>query len=439
MPQLVPYLRHLMVLREIARRGSVSAAARAIHLSQPAVTQSLRTLEHALGAQLFERSSRGVRPSALGQLYLARVERALQQLREGLVEAQRGRGAGADPLRPVTAAQLEALVAVAEAGAFGRAARARGRARATLHRAARQLERVLEVPLFEPTSHGVRPTREAERIARRVRLAAAELEQARAELASAAGAERGATVIGAMPLARSVIVPEAVLACAAQRPWHRIAILDGTYESLLGALQQGRADVLVGAMRETTPVDVVQEALFDDPLAIIVRAGHPLDELSAGGTRAVPADELTRYAWIAPRAGSPLRGQFDRLFAGIETPGPALPIECNSLVTARALLLASDRAMLLSAHQVHYELAAGVLRALPHPAGRVTRAIGLTTRRDWQPTAAQAAVIAALRAAALRHAGAAVTLSGMAGPSAAVPSPARRAAGRRGEKVPRAG
>ena len=58
-------------------------------------------------------------------------------------------------------------------------------------------------------------------------------------------------------------------------------------------------------------------------------------------------------------------------------PLPTTPIECNSLIAARALLLESDRIMLLSAHQIHYELKAGLLVALPHPAGNVVRPIGL--------------------------------------------------------------
>ena len=73
------------------------------------------------------------------------------------------------------------------------------------------------------------------------------------------------------------------------------------------------------------------------------------------------------------------------------------PIECNSLVAARALLLESDRVMLLSAHQIHYELEAGLLVALPHPAGDVERPIGLTMRHDWHPTDSQRALLDIVR------------------------------------------
>jgi len=98
-----------------------------------------------------------------------------------------------------------------------------------------------------------------------------------------------------------------------------------------------------------------------------------------------------------PRAGSPLRRQFNELFARAGLPPPASSIECNSLVASRAFLIDSDRVMLLSAHQFQQDLDAGLLACLPHPHGRVVRAIGLTTRRDWRPTDEQLEPLESLR------------------------------------------
>lgn len=395
----IPNLRHLSVFCAVARLGSVSAAARAAHLSQPAVTQAVGSLEDDFGSALFARTPQGMEMTEAGRLCAVRVASALQRLEAAVAAAApqlQPRG-GAGVIHGITARQLQALVAAIDAEGFGPAARLLGMTRATIQRAARELEQRIGVVLFEATSHGLRPTREALRLGLQVQLAVAELAQARAEVAAAAGAESGHTAIGAMPLGRSFIVPETVLHFAARRPRHRISILDGPYEILLDALRRGRADVLVGALREQIPADVLQEHLFDDPLAIIVRRGHPLEKMSGGGRRAPPAEALVRFAWIAPRTGSPLRRHFERLFSGTSAPPPAAAIECNSLIAARALLLRSDRAMLLSEQQAHHELAAGELVALPHPAGRVVRAIGLTLRRDWRPTAAQAELLDTLR------------------------------------------
>jgi DNA-binding transcriptional LysR family regulator len=85
------------------------------------------------------------------------------------------------------------------------------------------------------------------------------------------------------------------------------------------------------------------------------------------------------------------------LFQAAGLPVPIGAVECNSWVAARSLLLASDRLMLLSARQVHQELEAGLLAVLPHPAGEVTRDIGLTLRRGWRPTASQDSLLEELR------------------------------------------
>jgi LysR family transcriptional regulator, regulator for genes of the gallate degradation pathway len=376
-------LRHLHTFGEVARLGSVSAAARAVHISQPAVTQAVAGVERYFGAALLTRSNSGVALTPAGELCARRIERAISHLRNF----------DSDATRLMRSAHLNALAAVVEHRNFSLAARAQHMSQPSVHRAARELERLIGVPLFEKTSFGITPTREAEKLARRARLAFAEIAQARAEVHALSGGESGRTVIGAMPLARSFLVPTALLEFTQQFPEHHVAIVEGTYEHLLAALRCGDADFLIGALRNPAPVaDVVQEHLFDDPLAIIVRAEHPLV-----ARKRVTVAALSRYPWIVPRADTPLRAHFNRMFTSAGLPVPTRAIECNSLIAARALLLESDRIMLLSAHQIHYELAAGLLVTLPHPAGDVERPIGLTMRHDWHPTVSQRTLLDIVR------------------------------------------
>ena len=51
----------LRVLAAVARHGSVTAAARELHYSQPSVSHHLAKLEAETGAQLLQRVGRGVR------------------------------------------------------------------------------------------------------------------------------------------------------------------------------------------------------------------------------------------------------------------------------------------------------------------------------------------------------------------------------------------
>ena len=392
----VPNLRHLQAFVEVVALGSINAAALRMHLTQSAVTQAIAAVERYFGASLFTRTSTGMHLTAAGTVCSERIERALTQLREAIEELGRAKLAPRERdqlFRHVTAAQLTSLIKLVEFRNFTHAARALGVSQPTIHRAARTLERSLQASLFEKTSYGVVPTREAEKLSQRSHRAFVEIFQARADVDALRGRGSGNTVIGAMPLARSFLVPKALIQFAREHAEHSVAIMEGTYEHLLTALQAGHADFLIGALRELRPgTDILQEHLFDDALSIVMRAQHPLAK-----RRKLSAADLTSYPWIAPRASSPLRAHFDALFTKLGVASPRSSIECNSLIAARALLMESDHLMLSSMNQVHYELQAGMLVALPHPAGKIVRGIGLTVRRDWRPTQAQARLLAILR------------------------------------------
>jgi DNA-binding transcriptional LysR family regulator len=63
----------LRVIDAVARHGSVTAAARELHYSQPSVTHHLARLEAETGAQLLQRVGRGIRITAAGQLLAERA------------------------------------------------------------------------------------------------------------------------------------------------------------------------------------------------------------------------------------------------------------------------------------------------------------------------------------------------------------------------------
>ncbi|WP_108659843.1 pca operon transcription factor PcaQ [Acuticoccus kandeliae] len=77
-------LRHLEVLVEVARHRSVSRAAEALNLSQPAVTRTMRELEAICGTSLVERDGRGIRLTASGEIFLRHGGASLAALRGGL-------------------------------------------------------------------------------------------------------------------------------------------------------------------------------------------------------------------------------------------------------------------------------------------------------------------------------------------------------------------
>lgn len=72
----VPTLRQLRTFLAVIEAGSVSAGARALHLTQPAASQQLRDLERTLSVRLLDRAGGKVIPTAAGQALVDPARRA---------------------------------------------------------------------------------------------------------------------------------------------------------------------------------------------------------------------------------------------------------------------------------------------------------------------------------------------------------------------------
>ncbi len=83
------HLRHITV---VAERGSLRAAARHLGIAQPAITRSIREVEHELGVALFERRPRGVVLTPMGQVFLRRAAVIQNELRLAADEIAQMRG-----------------------------------------------------------------------------------------------------------------------------------------------------------------------------------------------------------------------------------------------------------------------------------------------------------------------------------------------------------
>lgn len=378
-------LRHLRALDVIIQHGRMRAAADAVSLSQPALTQGLARLERQLGTVLFERRTDGVVPTVAGAKMAARAVRASDHLghaARGIAKGGARAFARAEQL--MTATQLRALIALADGGSFVAAAAATGLSEPSLYRAVRDLEQTVGLALAQRHGRGVQLTEAGRRLARGGRLAAAEVAAGIADLAESKTAAlagfNSRIVVGAMPLARARLLPAAIAAFQHGAPTATVNVVEGSWRDLVEPLRDGVLDLMIGALRDADPTGLVQRPLFRDRLVVIGRAGHPLVGQLADRSA------LSRYAWIVGSPGSPLRAQWELLFVG---GAPAAPIECGSVMVIRGILMDSDLLTLLSPDQVALEIAGGVLAVIAEPGADAVRTIGLTVRAGWTPTAAQ--------------------------------------------------
>lgn len=72
--------RRLLLIREIARNGSLAGAARALDLTQPAVSQQIRRLERDAGTALIVRAGRGVVLTEAGRTLLTHADAIADRL-----------------------------------------------------------------------------------------------------------------------------------------------------------------------------------------------------------------------------------------------------------------------------------------------------------------------------------------------------------------------
>jgi LysR family transcriptional regulator of gallate degradation len=379
-------LRHLLSALEIQNYGTISEAAKHIHLTQSAITQGINKLENNIGLSLFNRTNSGLYCTENGSHFLLRVERAFKHLHDfSSMLFATDKIKKNSFVRSITSRQLTALIAITELQSYTAAALRLGLTQPTLHRSIKDLEMLCAQKLFQRSPIGVEPSWRARQLTRYASLFFSELAQALEEIGESNGRMHGFIKIGSLPLAQTEIIPRCVLHLIDEFPQVQVSIVDGPYHEQLHALLHGQLDIIVGALRYPQPhSDIHQYKLFDDPLSIVFRNGHSLAKRSE-----ISDNELQALQWVVPSQGVPARQVFNELFSSRGITPPAALIECSSMVAIRGLLLNSEIAALLPARQVKVEVVNGLLAVCPISLSGTNREIGLTMRKDWQPTQIQ--------------------------------------------------
>lgn len=378
-------LRHLRAFYEVGVQGRVSPVADLIYMSQPAVSQALAKFEKRSDAVFFHRQPHGLTLTEAGVLMHKRVGRALGFLDDGARHITTRHGDGVRLARQMTTTQLRALVAIADHGSFTEGARASNTSQPAISRAIRDLEKLCGCPLIEKTGRGIVLSHGAELLAQAARLAFNELRQGDDEIRALHSRDTSVLTIGSLPLARSAVLPKAILAFAAEKLDVAIHVIDGPYDDVFTGLLHGEIDMLIGALRSPPPSEeAIEVPLFVEELSVIARAEHPL-----AGRADLSAQDLLGYPWIVPRMGTPTRDYYERFAAGAWKGQEPHLIEASSLILIRGLLVESDSLTIISGQQVFFELETETLVRLDIKLEGSQRPIGLTYRRNWVPTQTQ--------------------------------------------------
>ncbi|MDX3905135.1 MAG: LysR family transcriptional regulator [Pigmentiphaga sp.] len=379
---LIP-LRELRVSAAVARDGGIRPAAETLLRTASAVSRAIGQLEQRLRVPLFERHGRGMLPTPAGRLAYARFCRIEHELEQVLDEAARaGR-----TIEPTTAAveglfderRLTVASLLAETGHMPTVAWRLGVSQPAVSASIARLEAALHERLFLRTPSGMVPSTQGGRWLLRFDRALAELRYLNQDIAALRGSMAGVIAVGALPLARTRILPQAIATLRAAHPELRVHARESPYEQLCADLLSGKLDFIIGALRPDGDQALHHELLFTDELCVMAATTHPLAQ-----RRRVQLADLRGQSWVLSRPGTPLRESLEAFFAAHGEPPPVPAVETGDLALVRGMLVTGGMLTVLSTHQLQYEVEAGQLCMLPVSLDGLQRRIGITTRSGAQ-------------------------------------------------------
>ncbi|MGF1425108.1 LysR family transcriptional regulator [Kitasatospora sp. LaBMicrA B282] len=202
---------------------------------------------------------------------------------------------------------LRYFQAVARHEHISRAAEELRVAQPSVSRTIARLEAELGVPLFDRHGRRIRLNRHGAALLRRVDRALAELDDARRELADAAGRDQGTLAVAAETL---LLLTDLLAAFRERHPGVTIRLLQSPVDEMRRRLRDREVDFCIASQPLSGPSLHAVELLREEVL-LAVPLGHHL----AGRDR-VEVAELADEVFVSTRPGHWQRALLDRLFAG---------------------------------------------------------------------------------------------------------------------------
>jgi len=177
-------------------------------------------------------------------------------------------------LQAISLRQMRFFTELAESTNFSRAAERMAVSQPALSAAIRQMEALLDLTLFDRTTHRVALTDAGRALLPHVRRLIVTADNAFADMADAAARQRTIVRVGAIPSAVPAVARQLALLEGAGAEPVEVNLCDGKSDVLVEQLQSGALDLVVG-------VHPVEEAnlhavpLMEDGLLLVVQAGHP--------------------------------------------------------------------------------------------------------------------------------------------------------------------
>jgi DNA-binding transcriptional LysR family regulator len=306
----------------------------------------------------------------------------------------------APPQSRLKLAHLRLIAAIEDTEMVSAAAQAVNMSQPAASRMIAELEALLEAPLCERLSRGVRLTPLGLALARHARSVLLQLGQAEQEFADLRAGRRGAVSLGAVTAPAIDLAAPAMRQIRADAPAIELNIKIDSSNVLARELLASRLDFIIARVP-----DDLDARLFDsltigvEEARLIVRRGHPLL-----GRGAVPIGALNAYEWVMQPRGTPMRRAIDNLFQAANAATPDRFLNTTSIVLAMMLVASSDAVAPLSVEAAKFAcegVAPGALAILPTDFQIVVQPYSLIALRHRPLSPAAQTVYEVIRAQAM--------------------------------------
>ncbi|MET0278421.1 MAG: LysR family transcriptional regulator [Pseudorhodoplanes sp.] len=244
----------------------------------------------------------------------------------------------------ITLRQIQAFRTVAEFGSFTRAAERLNLAQPALSLSIRELERELNLKLFDRTTRRVELTGAGREFLQSADKLLADLELAVRNARDLSERKRGRIVVAAPPLLAAMIVPGAIAEYNKAFPGIDVGLIDARNDQILEKLRAGEADCAIGTFDERAD-GIRHEVLAQDALAVFCRPDSALAKLKRVRWR-----DLEDQRLVMLTRDSSIRSLIDRHLAAVGIASGKPLYEVSQMTTAIMLVEAGLGAAVLPAY-----------------------------------------------------------------------------------------
>jgi len=236
--------------------------------------------------------------------------------------------------------QLRDVIAIADLGSLRAAARHLNIAQSAMTKSVQQLERELDVPLFERHKRGMVLTPMGALFLQRARSAAGELARAQEEISQHRGLGAGRVSVSLSTVPHMALLPGVVDPFTRRYPDVRLTVVEALgFHSVEARMRNGDVDAYIGvAPTSRLSSEYRVETLFQNQRFVIARTGHPL-------AAAQSLRELADARWVVASA-TYAETSFAALFRKHRCKVPTRITYAESILSQLVLLLSTDVLMI---------------------------------------------------------------------------------------------